>query len=641
VCGIAGKLDLRQPVDPALLQRMCESIVHRGPDSRGTHLDGGVGLGVQRLAVIDVEHGDQPIYTEDRGTVLVLNGEIYNYLELREELLARGHTFRTASDTETIIHLYEELGPRCVERLRGMFAFAIWDGRRRRLMLARDRVGKKPLFYRATASALWFASEPRAILLDPEVPRDLDRIALDSYLRFQYVPQPRSAFTGIGKLPPGHVLLWEGGDADISRYWSLSYGQQDHVSPAEASEIVRGELLEATRLRLRSDVPLGAFLSGGVDSSAVVAAMARQSSARVRTFSIGFDVARFDETAYARQVAERYDTDHHEFRVAPDAISVLPRLVWHYGEPFADSSALPSFYLAELTRRHVTVALNGDGGDESFAGYLRYLAAANIHRLQRLPMTLRRGIAIGARRLGPGGEPGAFRSRATRALGTLDRPGWRRYDTWVSYFTRADLDALYTREFAASLPAAPPADSLIADPWRRSDARSIVGTMLDVDVQTYLPGDLLVKMDIATMAHSLEVRSPLLDHVLMERVARLPDTLKLRGRTPKALLKEAVRPWLPEAVIDRPKMGFGVPIANWLRGRLAELPHEVLLDRRAQERGIFRPDRVRSLIAEHRSARADHSPKLWALLMLELWFRTYVDVAIPRAPDLQVAQASW
>jgi asparagine synthase (glutamine-hydrolysing) len=629
MCGITGKIDLDGPVDAGLVERMCAVLAHRGPDSRGTHVDAGVGLGIQRLAVIDVPAGDQPIYNEDRSIVIVFNGEIYNYVELREQLRARGHTFRTGSDTETIVHLYEEHGVDCLEHLRGMFAFAIWDSRRKRLLLGRDRVGKKPLFYRATARKLWFASEPRALLLDPNVPRDVDAVALDAYLRFQYVPQPASAFAGIRKLSPAHLLVWDGGEPEIRNYWRLSRSAQEDMTLDEASDIVRASLLEATRLRLRSDVPLGAFLSGGVDSSAVVAAMAMEGSGRVRTFSIGFDVERFDETAYARQVAARYDTEHHEFRVAADAIEVLPRLVWHYGEPFADASALPSFYLSELTRRHVTVALNGDGGDENFAGYARYRAQLYAEYLGRLPRPLRRGLAASAGAVARSPRSGRLPGRIARVLTAVDEPAWQRYDRMMSYFTRADLDELYEPEFAATLPDPRPGDALIRDPWLRSDAHSPIGRILDVDVQTYLPDDLLVKMDIATMAHSLEVRSPFLDHVLMERVAQLPDRLKLRRGAPKALLKHAVRPWLPDAVVDRPKMGFGVPIANWFRGPLARLPGDVLLDSRATSRGMMRPGVVRRLIDDHQASRADNSGKLWALLQLELWLRTYVDVSEP------------
>jgi asparagine synthase (glutamine-hydrolysing) len=641
MCGIAGKIDLEHPVDAGLLARMCETLEHRGPDSRGMHLDAGVGLGIQRLAVIDVVTGDQPIYNEDRSTVVVLNGEIYNYVELRKQLIGRGHSFRTNSDTETIVHLYEEFGPGCVDQLRGMFAFAVWDSTRRTLLLARDRVGKKPLFYRVTDTAIWFASEPRAILLDPSVPCDVDTNAVDTYLRFQYVPHPYSAFKGIRKLSPGHVLSWNGGEPELGRYWQLDHALQDRCTMEEATEVVRQTLLEATKLRLRADVPVGAFLSGGVDSSAIVAAMAMEGSGRVKTFSIGFDVDRYDETSFARQVARRYDTEHHEFRVAADAVSILPRLVWHFGEPFADSSALASFYLSELTRRHVTVALNGDGGDENFAGYQRYMAQAWTERIDLLPAGLRSWVAAGAGRLGRGSRATSLRSRAVRTLSTLNDAPWQRYDRWMSYFTRADLVDLYEPAFAACLPATAPADVLIADPWRQSRARETVGVMLDVDIQTYLPGDLLVKMDIATMAHSLEVRSPFLDHLLMERIARLPTGLKLHGRTGKALLKEAVRPWLPDAVISRRKMGFGVPIASWFRGSLARLPEDVLLDPKATGRGMFRPARIHRLIDAHRSGAADNSAKLWSLLQLELWFRTYVDVTEPTEQSLTTVGQPW
>jgi len=629
MCGIVGKIDLAAAVDPSLLDRMCAALEHRGPDARGVHAVDGVGLGVQRLAVIDLETGDQPIYNEDGSIVVVLNGEIYNYVELRKCLRARGHRFRTAGDTETIVHLYEEFGPRCVDHLRGMFAFAVWNGRRRELLLARDRVGKKPLFFRCTPTTLWFASEPRAIIQDASVGREVDFEAIDSYLRFQYVPHPLSAFRELRKLPPAHVLRWGGGAPDISRYWSLDYGVNEECSIEAASEEVRESLLEATKLRLRSDVPLGAFLSGGVDSSAVVAAMAMEGAGQVKTFSIGFDVAEYDETPYARQVAQRYGTDHHEFRVEADAINVLPRLVWHYGEPFADSSALPSFYLSELTRGHVTVALNGDGGDENFAGYSRYLAQTYAERIDLLPLPLRRTIAGYARRFGRGNGSRTLRSRSVRMLSAIAAQPWERYDRWMSYFTRAELDRLYDPGFASAMRLTNTADTLIADAWAKTTATNTIDVMLDVDVQTYLPGDLLVKMDIATMAHSLEVRSPFLDHVLMERAARLPGELKLRRGVPKALLKEAVRPWLPDAVIDRPKMGFGVPIASWFRGPLRSLPEQVLLDPAAVRRGIFRPEAVRQLIDEHRAGNVDHSSKLWSLLSLELWFRTYVDASKP------------
>ncbi|MFL5892913.1 MAG: asparagine synthase (glutamine-hydrolyzing), partial [Solirubrobacterales bacterium] len=376
MCGIVGKLSVSGSADEVLLERMCAAIEHRGPDSRGSFLEPGVALGIQRLRVIDLERGDQPIANEDGSVIVIQNGEIYNYRELRDDLEARGHRFSTHSDTEVIVHLYEDYGDACVEHLRGMFALAVWDRSRRRLLLARDRLGKKPLFYAQRDGELWFGSEARAILEDPAIPRDIDPAAIDAFLQFQYVPSPASAFRALRKLPPAHVLVWKDGRLRTSRYWTLSFSPDDEYgSEEEMKERIRSELLEATRLRLRSDVPLGAFLSGGVDSSAVVAAMAQTMSTPVKTFSIGFDVASFDETEHAREIAGLFGTDHEEFRVQPEALAILPRLVWHYGEPFGDQAAIPTLYLAELTRRHVTVALTGDGGDENFAGYLHHVSA--------------------------------------------------------------------------------------------------------------------------------------------------------------------------------------------------------------------------------------------------------------------------
>ena len=509
MCGIAGKVSASEPVDPGLLVRMCEVIEHRGPDSRGTFHDDGVGLGIQRLAIIDLETGDQPIFNETRDVVVVQNGEIYNYRELREQLVARGHKFATASDTEVIVHLYEEYGDACVEHLRGMFAFALWDKPKRRLLLARDRVGKKPLFYCERGNTIWFGSEAKSILQDADVPREVDLDAIDSFLQFQYVPHPLSAFKGLRKLPPAHTLAWQDGRSEIKRYWKLSYSPKDeYASEAEMHERIRAELLEATRLRLRSDVPLGAFLSGGVDSSAVVAAMAQLSSTPVKTFAIGFDVAEWDETAYAREIADLFGTEHHEFKVEPQAMEILPKLIWHYGEPFADQSAIPSLYLAELTRREVTVALNGDGGDEDFAGYPRFVAQGIADRLDWVPKPLARTAAGMFDRLGPGPKPRSPRTRLRRLAHALSMTPYDRYAMWIAYFNETDRHALYTPELEAMLGEDRSAPSFVRDSYLASDATALVDKLLDVDIHGYLPGDLLVKMDIATMASSLEVRSP-------------------------------------------------------------------------------------------------------------------------------------
>jgi asparagine synthase (glutamine-hydrolysing) len=637
VCGIVGKVSLDEPVDPRLIDRMCRVIEHRGPDSHGTFVDRGVGLGVQRLAVIDLETGDQPIFNEDRSVVVVLNGEIYNYRELRESLIDAGHRFRSRSDTEVIVHLYEDHGDDCVRMLRGMFAFALWDGTRRRLLLARDRVGKKPLYYSAAGGRLWFASEAKAILQDPGVPRDVDLIAIDAFLHYQYVPAPKSAFASLATLPAGHTLTFEAGCLEQSRYWKLSYVPQPQLPESEMCELIRTNLLEATRLRLRSDVPLGVFLSGGVDSSAVVAAAAQQTSGRLKTFTIGFSDAQFDERDYARQVARRYDTDHHEFVVEPSIVEILPRLAWHYGEPFADHSAVPSYYLAELARRHVTVALNGDGGDESFGGYLRYVGNEVAMRLASMPATAARVAQSALERLGTGDRQDTRRARMLRLSRALQLDAPDRYAIWIACFNRNERLALYTESFAEQIRDAEP-EEVVRLPFLSSDAPTLIERLLDVDTQTFLPGQLLVKMDIASMAHSLEVRSPFLDHCLMEMAATLPLSAKVVGRTGKHLLKEAVRPWVPSVLLDRPKRGFSMPIRAWFRGELRNLPATILLDDRARGRDLFKPPNVERLIGDHQRGRADHTEKLWALIQLELWFRTFVDVAPTGPIDLDVAE---
>ncbi|MFL5866581.1 MAG: asparagine synthase (glutamine-hydrolyzing) [Thermoleophilaceae bacterium] len=595
MCGIAGTLATDGPVEPGLVERMCESLDHRGPDSRGVFAEDGVALGVARLAVIDVEGGDQPLRNEDGSVVVVCNGEIYNYRELRDELIRRGHRFSSRSDTEVIAHLYEELGEGCVERLRGMFALAIWDRRARRLLLARDRVGKKPLFYAERAGRLWFASEPRAILASEAVPREVDQEAIDLFLHYQVVPAPRSAFAAIRKLEPAHTLTWSDGLVSTRRYWKLSYRDGDAIpDEREACERIREALLEATRLRLRSDVPVGALLSGGVDSSSVVAAMARLSGKPVKTFSIGFDDGAFDESSYAREVARHYGTDHHELILDAGAMELLPRLAWHYGEPFADSSALATFALAEHARRHVTVALNGDGGDETFCGYARH-----ARPLPTRPLELH------------------YAERRAH-----------------QYFDEAARADLYTREWADGL-RGHDWRAVVEGPYFDSDSSDPVERVVDVDVQTYLSEDLLVKMDIAAMAHSLEARSPYCDHVLMELAAALPMSMKVKGEAPKALLKQAVRPWLPERTVDRPKMGFMIPMDRWLGQSLAA---EVLLDPGTLDRGLFRPERLEALVAEHRDGSGDHGYRIWTLVMLELWFRTYVDRTPAQRPlELSIA----
>jgi asparagine synthase (glutamine-hydrolysing) len=627
MCGIAGRLNFLSgaPVDEGLVRRMSDLLAHRGPDGDGVYVRGPIGLGHRRLAIIDLSPGGrQPMGTPDGRLWVTQNGEIYNYRALRAELEARGHRFRSQSDTEVILAAYREFGVECLTRLHGMFAFALWDAEARTLLLARDRVGKKPLHYWLDDHGVAFASEPKAFLADPSFKPQPNLEAIWHYLTYQYVPSPLSAFQGVRKLPPAHYLLVRDGRISVERYWKLRYVPKRQLTEEEAREELLHRLREAVRLRLISDVPLGAFLSGGIDSASVVALMAELGSGPVKTFSIGFEEKEYDELAYARLVAQRYGTEHREFVVRPQAVDILPKLIWHYNEPYADSSAIPTYYLAELTRRHVTVALCGDGGDENFAGYERYRANVLAGRCEWLPRWVRQS---GAAILGAVPSTGPRRGlvgRAQRFAEALAEPPERRYARWMSHFQPALKRELCTDEFRRAV-GEPDSVALLVDAYRASDAPDFVDATLDVDVNTYLPEDLLVKVDIATMAHGLEGRSPFLDHGFMEFCASLPSDLKLRRRTPKYLLKRAVRDLLPVEVIERPKMGFGVPLDHWFRQELREMAYDVLLSASALGRGYFRRDRVQRLLDEHIQGRRRWHYQLWNLLVLESWHRTFVD----------------
>jgi asparagine synthase (glutamine-hydrolysing) len=637
MCGIAGTYNSSgAPVARELVEQMCIGLEHRGPDSRGMFVEGPVGLGIQRLRVVDLVTGDQPIRNEDGTIAVVLNGEIYNFQELREDLIRRGHRLATSGDTEVIVHLYEEYGVDCVRHLHGMFAFALWDERRRQLLLARDRIGKKPLLYALRDGELSFASEMSALLACGDIPRHIDVEAMDCYLAYGYIPAPRSVFSSVRKLPPAHTLVLRDGKATIERYWSLSYAPKLNVSdPRELHEPIRDAIRAATQRRLISDVPLGAFLSGGIDSSAVVAAMAEAADGPVKTFSIGFENAAYDELPHARRVAELFGTDHHEFVVRPDAIEMIPTIVRHYGEPFADSSAIPSFQLAALTRRHVTVALNGDGGDESFGGYTRYVANRLANRLDFLPLALRRALASGDRRISDApavGRDTSVVNKARRLVQALALEPPERYARYVSWFDERRRAQLYTGEFQALLGESTAAAGVIAAPWRGASGSDVLDVMLEVDATTYLPDDLIAKIDIATMAHALEARSPLLDHQLMEFAATIPAEFKVRGRQKKWIFREALRDWLPAEILDRPKQGFSVPVGDWFRHDLKSHVREVLLDPRTIDRGYFQADQVHSIL-ERQAAGADaESKRVWALYMLELWHREFVDQAPAATP---------
>jgi asparagine synthase (glutamine-hydrolysing) len=627
MCGIVGVVNLDGArADADLLARMNEAIRHRGPDEEGTYLEGHVGLAMRRLAIIDLAGGQQPIANEDRTCWIVFNGEIYNYRELKKRLEDLGHTFRTDSDTEAIVHAYEEFGADCPKHLRGMFAFAVWDARRQELFLARDRVGKKPLLYAKTPRAFVFGSEFTALLPHPSVSRDVDREAVHHYLSFMCVPAPMTAYRSIRKLEPGHSLtLTRDGELKAERYWQPDFTRKIKITEEEAGERALALLREAVRVRLMSEVPLGAFLSGGVDSSAVVTLMAEESDKPVKTFSIGFDEQDFSELHHARRVAERVGADHHEFVVRPDALEVLPTLVEHYGEPYADSSAIPTYYVSRETRRHVTVALNGDGGDECFAGYERYAAMRLSERYRKLPAVLRERVIRQAVGLLPASELRRGRVRSLkRFLRAASLPPLERYLRWVSVFDAQAKDELYTAEFRRET-AEHGAGQWLAPWFARANGAGVVDAALLADTMTYLPNDLLVKVDIASMAVSLEARSPFLDQHVIEFAASLPEGLKLRRLTTKYLLKKALRGLLPRENLTRGKMGFGVPVGHWLRGPLQGFLRENILSEKASRRGLFRAEAVRRLVEQHARGALDLGNQLWTLLMLELWFQRFID----------------
>lgn len=627
MCGICGKLNLdyQTPVDTGLLQRMCDAICHRGPDGEGVYLQGPVGLGHRRLSIIDLSTGDQPMSNEDGTVWIVFNGEIYNHLDLRAKLEKYGHNFATRSDTEVVIHAYEEWGPESCVRLRGMFAYALWDETRQRLVLARDRLGQKPLVYTYTPHHFLFASEIRSLLQDSAVPRQVNLEAIYAYLVRLYVPTPQTAFLGIYKLPPAHYMVVEDGKVDIRRYWHVDFGPKWYASQAEYCDRLWEILRETTRMRLMSDVPLGAFLSGGLDSSIVVGIMSQLMDEPVKTFSIRYEESGYDETPYARQIARLFETDHHEFTVRPSALEVLPKLVWHYGEPFADASALPTYYVSLVTRQYVKVALSGDAGDENFAGYERYRTARILDAYRTLPQPVRQHIVpvtLGVLGRLPAVKNLLHQLRVVAQRGAL--PPAEAYLYRYSVFTPELATILWRPDKLAQLNGTDAAAD-VAEALNDFRGDNPLDRWLYLDLMCYLPDDILVKVDIASMANSLEVRSPFLDHEVVQFAASLPPEMKRRGLTTKYILKKALERLLPYEIIHRPKHGFQVPISDWFRGELRGLVREVLLDPRALARGYFQPEQVERLIREHETGQVDHGTRLWELLNLELWHLTFVD----------------
>ena len=625
MCGICGLYSPSGEPDPRLADAMRARIRHRGPDQGSSDALGACVLGHQRLRVVDLEEGFQPVSSESGEVTAVFNGELYDFPALRKELAANGHRVRGSGDTPVIPHLYEEHGPGFVERIDGMFAIALWDAPRQRLLLARDRLGKKPLVWtQLDDGTLAFASELKALLALPGVRAEPDLAALDAYLALQYVPGERTGLKGIRRLLPGHLLLAERGEIHVERYWRPEPTGEE-LRDEEWLERVRETVTAAVRKRLVADVPLGALLSGGIDSAIVVALMAQASAEPVRTFTVGFSDEAYDEREHARAVAERWSTRHTEVLLEPDAAATLPRLAAAFDEPLGDEAALPLFLICEAARREVTVALVGDGGDESFAGYERYAA---MGLAERVPAP---AASAGARLLRalPGGrrERRSTAFRAARFLEAAASPRTERYGQLMQVFPLAERSSLWTEAAKDQVGALLSPGFLLGAPA----ASGIAGLQL-LDVETYLPGDLLPKSDIASMAHSLELRSPLLDHRVLELGLSLPEQLKTRGREGKQALRRAFAAELPGPVAGRGKRGFGVPLAAWFRGDLRDLAHDLLLGERAQARGWFRPEAVAGLLAEHEAGRADHGHRLWTLTMLELWLREHVESPTPVAP---------
>jgi asparagine synthase (glutamine-hydrolysing) len=623
MCGIAGVVSATRDsnITEALVRHMCDQIVHRGPDDEGLLVADGAGLGMRRLSIIDLSGGHQPVFNEDRSAWIVYNGEVYNFPELRPELEKRGHRFYTKTDTECIIHLYEEMGAECVQKLRGMFALAIYDKTKRKLILARDRLGKKPLHYALLKDKLYFASEIKSILaVAPEL-AEVNAQGLLEYLYYGYVPDPISAFTGIQKLPPGHLLEFENGKISVRQYWDLpEYNTHHPKSEEECLEELEHRLLEATRIRLISDVPLGAFLSGGTDSSTVVAMMARASSAPVKTFSIGFTKDDFNEAQYARMVAQKFGTDHHEMILEPNVVETVEHLTSSLEEPFGDSSMLPTYYVSQMARKHVTVALSGDGGDELFAGYDRYRIHSDRRFFEHVPDWARKFFRNQVfPRL-----PNKMQGRSFTYNVTLP---WReRYVDGLSFVPAFERDApLLSDDFRKVLRTSDDPQNVMLRYFAKARASDPVSELLYVDSKTYLPGDILTKVDRMSMLNSLEVRAPILDHEFVEWVTGLGPEWKLRGGTQKYILRKlAERVGVPREALYRPKQGFALPLVHWMRHELKDVLM-ILLEPRTLQRGYFEADGIRKLMNDHLYGGRVLTGRIWRLLMFEMWHRNFLE----------------
>jgi len=627
MCGIAGIISVSDaPVHREEIEAMCQAIVHRGPDEDGFYMSHGIGMGMRRLRIIDLETGRQPVRNEDGTVWTVFNGEIYNYKQLRTRLQALGHTFYTSTDTEVIVHLYEEYGDECVQFLRGMFALAVWDSKEKRILIARDRLGIKPLYYTFVNERLCFASEMKALLELPGVSRQLDWNAVGHLVSYLTTPNDQSILQGIRKLPPGHLMSISRGSSKIKiePYWDAHFAPSSGRTEESYAEELRALLDESVALHMVSDVPVGAFLSGGIDSSAVVASMARASARPIKTFSIGFKEAGFDELPAAREVARAFGTDHHEEVLDPDALNIIDKLVWHLDEPFGDSSAIPTYMVSELASRSVTVVLSGDGGDELFAGYEKYLVEKKERRYDKLPPFVRR-LA------GAVGESLPDPARGKNFLTHFGKSGTERYLDASTLFRLSQFPSLFTPEVLQSV--LPGASSFDVSRFQEKTGNWLSALQYR-DLKNYLPMDILTKVDRMSMAHSIETRVPLLDHKLVEFAAKIPPEMQIRDMQTKHIFKSAMKGILSDNIINRPKHGFAVPLGSWFRGKLDDFARDILLSTRSRQRGVFNSDYVEKLLSKH-SAGRELELHLWTLISFELWCRTFLDAA-PKNQQEQV-----
>ena len=627
MCGIAGWINLKQSDvnhTEAVLHSMCERIVHRGPNSEGLWLDDTVALGMRRLSIIDLHTGDQPVFNCDKSVIVMMNGELYNYREVRADLEKKGHKFVTQSDTEILPHLYEEYGENLVDHLNGMYAFSLWDTRNKKMIIARDRFGEKPLYYGVFDGKLIYASEPKAMLAHPSVTVELDTDALRHYLSYDYVPAPMSIYKGISKLPAAHLMVFENGEVRTRRYWNMNWSPTQTGSIDDKATELRDLLSDAVRMRLVSDVPLGILLSGGIDSSTVAAFATQHATERVKTFSIGFEEDSFDESKYARQVAKHLDTEHYEEKLsATTAGDLISEIGTWLDEPLSDGSLIPTFLLAQFVRKHVTVALGGDGGDELFAGYPMYYAHTVAAKYARVPSLIRKGlIEPVVKRLPVSTKNMSFDYKAKRFVRGANLDNVERHHSWFGSFSREEQDQLLTPEILAA------SDGDIyrgpRDLLGLCDAKTEIEQMQFLDINYYMAEDILTKVDRAAMAVSLETRAPFLDPRVGQFAASLPLAYKLSGKSGKHILKKAMADLLPANILHRPKKGFGIPIAEWLKGRLNPLMHDLLAPARLKDQGLFNVEYVQQLITEHERGTASHHKQLWTLLVFQLWYDNFL-----------------